>query len=31
LILRAALEPQPFDLAIPMLNMLPRPAKAAVN
>ena len=31
LILRAALEPQPFDLAIPMLNMHPRPAKAAAN
>ena len=31
LILRAALEPQPFDLAIPMLTMHPRPAKAAVN
>jgi D-alanine-D-alanine ligase len=31
LILRAALEPQPFDLAIPMLTLPVRAAKAAVN
>ncbi len=31
LILRAALEPQPFDLAVPMLNLHARQQKAAVN
>ena len=31
LIIRAALEPQPFDLAIPMLPMTARHAKAAAN
>jgi D-alanine-D-alanine ligase len=30
-IVRAALEPQPFEMSIPMITAMPRPARAAVN
>lgn len=31
LIIRAALEPQPFEMSIPMMTAMPRPARAAAN